>query len=33
VAFGAHIGGFIMGMVLLPLFKRKGVRMFAPSRR
>lgn len=33
VAFGAHIGGFIMGMVLLPLFKRKGVRLFAQSRR
>jgi membrane associated rhomboid family serine protease len=32
VAFGAHIGGFIAGMVLLPLFKRKGVRLFAPSR-
>lgn len=26
VAFGAHIGGFIAGMVLLPLFKRRGVR-------
>ncbi len=32
VAFGAHIGGFIAGMVLLPLFKRRGVRLFAPPR-
>jgi membrane associated rhomboid family serine protease len=26
VAFGAHVGGFIAGMVLLPLFKRRAVR-------
>ena len=26
VAFGAHIGGFVAGMILLPLFKRRGVR-------
>ena len=32
VAFGAHIGGFIAGMVLLPLFKHRNVRLFAPSR-
>jgi membrane associated rhomboid family serine protease len=32
VAFGAHIGGFIAGMVLLPLFKYRHVRLFAPSR-
>jgi membrane associated rhomboid family serine protease len=32
VAFGAHIGGFIAGMVLLPFFKRRDVRLFAPSR-
>lgn len=32
VAWGAHIGGFIAGMVLIPLFKRRGVRMFAPRR-
>lgn len=25
VAFGAHVAGFIAGMVLLPLFKRRGV--------
>lgn len=32
VAFGAHIGGFIAGMALLPLFKRRGVRYFHPER-
>ena len=32
VAFGAHIGGFIAGMVLLPIFKHRHVRLFAPSR-
>lgn len=31
VAFGAHIGGFIAGMVLVPFFRRKGVPLFAPS--
>lgn len=33
VAFGAHIGGFVMGMALIPFFRRKGVRLFAPARR
>lgn len=32
VAFGAHIGGFIAGMALLPIFKHRNVRLFAPSR-
>jgi membrane associated rhomboid family serine protease len=32
VAFGAHIGGFIAGMTLLPIFKYRHVRLFAPSR-
>jgi membrane associated rhomboid family serine protease len=32
VAFGAHIGGFVAGMALLPLFKRRGVRYFHPGR-
>lgn len=32
VAFFAHIGGFIAGMVLIGLFKRKEVRFFAPGR-
>jgi len=30
VAFGAHIGGFIAGMVLIPFFKRRDVRFFTP---
>ncbi len=29
VAFGAHIGGFIAGMLLVPLLKRREVRLFA----
>lgn len=32
VAFGAHIGGFIAGLLLLPLFKRRDVRYFHPGR-
>ena len=32
VAFGAHIGGFVAGMVLIPLFKTKSFRLFAPPR-
>lgn len=32
IAFGAHIGGFVAGMVLIPLFKSKRVRLFAPAR-
>jgi membrane associated rhomboid family serine protease len=30
VAFGAHAGGFVAGMLLVPLFKRRGVRLFHP---
>lgn len=33
VAFGAHIGGFVAGMVLIPLFKHRHVRLFAPAHR
>ena len=33
VAFGAHIGGFLAGMVLIPLFKYSHVRFLAPARR
>lgn len=33
VAWGAHIGGFVAGMALIPLFKSKGVRLFARTRR
>lgn len=32
VAFGAHIGGFIAGMVLIPFFKRRSVPFFAQGR-
>lgn len=32
VAWGAHIGGFVAGMLLVPLFKRRGVRLFQPER-
>jgi membrane associated rhomboid family serine protease len=28
VAFWAHIGGFVAGMVLIPIFKRRRVRLF-----
>src|SRR3970282_2121470 len=28
VAFGAHAGGFVAGMLLIPLFKRRAVRLF-----
>lgn len=30
VAWGAHIGGFIAGMILIPLFKRSDMRLFNP---
>lgn len=30
VALGAHIGGFIAGMALIPLFKKRGVRLKNP---
>jgi membrane associated rhomboid family serine protease len=30
VAFRAHIGGFLTGMLLVPLLKRRGVALFAP---
>jgi len=33
VAFGAHIGGFLAGIALIPFFKRRGVRLFAPGHR
>lgn len=32
VAWAAHIGGFIAGMVLIPFFKRRGTRLFTPRR-
>jgi len=33
VAWGAHIGGFLLGMLLVPLFKKRNVKLFAPARR
>jgi membrane associated rhomboid family serine protease len=32
VAFRAHIGGFVAGMLLVTIFKRRNVRLFAPAR-
>jgi membrane associated rhomboid family serine protease len=32
VAFRAHIGGFVAGMLLVAVFKRRNVRLFAPAR-
>ena len=31
IAFGAHVGGFVAGMILLPLLKHKNIRLFAPA--
>ena len=33
VAYGAHIGGFVAGMLLIPLFKYRYVQLFSPSKR
>jgi membrane associated rhomboid family serine protease len=33
VAWFAHIGGFIAGLILIPVFKRRGVKLFQPPRR
>jgi membrane associated rhomboid family serine protease len=32
VAFRAHIGGFVAGMLLVGIFKRRNIRLFAPAR-
>ena len=32
VAFGAHIGGFIAGMLLIPIFRQRGVPLHLPGR-
>jgi membrane associated rhomboid family serine protease len=32
IAFGAHIGGFVAGMVLIPFFKHRDVRLENPLR-
>jgi membrane associated rhomboid family serine protease len=31
VAFWAHVGGFVAGMVLVPIFKQKGVPLLQPA--
>ena len=33
VAWFAHIGGFIAGLALIPVFRRRNVRLFNPARR
>jgi membrane associated rhomboid family serine protease len=32
VAWGAHLGGFIAGMLLVLVFRRRGIPLFAPAR-
>lgn len=32
VAWGAHIGGFVAGMALIPLFRRRGFALWRPGR-
>ena len=32
VAWLAHVGGFICGLLLIPVFKQRRVRLFAPAR-
>ncbi len=32
VAFRAHVGGFVAGMLLIPLFKHREVSLFSPRR-
>lgn len=31
VAFGAHLGGFVAGMALIPFFKHREVKLFNPA--
>lgn len=33
VAYGAHLGGFVAGMILIPLFKYRHVRLFSPAQK
>ena len=33
IAFGAHIGGFVAGLALIPFFRRRGVKLLHPGRR
>lgn len=32
VAFGAHVGGFVAGIALVPVFRRRGVMLLHPPR-
>jgi membrane associated rhomboid family serine protease len=32
VAFRAHVGGFLAGMLLIPVLKHRNVRLFQPLR-
>ena len=32
VAWSAHVGGFLAGAVLIPFFKHRSVKLFAPAR-
>ena len=32
VAWGAHVGGFLAGAVLIPFFKHRRVKLFAPAK-
>ena len=32
VAWGAHVGGFLAGAVLIPFFKERRIKLFAPAR-
>jgi membrane associated rhomboid family serine protease len=33
VAYGAHLGGFVAGMLLIPFFKYRNVPLFSPAKR
>jgi len=33
VAYGAHLGGFVAGMLLIPFFKYRHVPLFSPAKR
>ena len=32
MAWSAHVGGFLAGAVLIPFFKHRSVKLFAPAR-
>ena len=33
IAYGAHLGGFVAGMLLIPFFKYRHVALFSPAKR